>query len=363
MPDVQEKRITMTNHRNIALPAVEMRLPQVELRTGAPYASLIAHHLRFASAVAEYLSVDPGHVVPTAGATGGIEAVRNHVFRSALKPVPVLLTVSPGYWRARQSFEGFGFNVFAIETRTAEFKIQESLLIEKAAEICPDVIYLSLPNNPTGATFDPEPIIREVPESTAIVLDLTLPSRQLDSRKLTGKLYREFSGRRNLFLVGSTSKSHNTAEYRIGWVICANGEDAARLKQENCNVVSSVSVAYALRQLETHSPVVESISRSFSLLRLAQADSNFELVTPPRMVETGYVLIRPVMDPAILRDCLERCGIAVMWGSECGLTDEYIRLETAEPANIEILMNSLRSWRMKTNLLDAVECVPIEDIS
>jgi hypothetical protein len=31
----------------------------VELRTGAPYASLIAHHLQFGSAIAEYFGVEP----------------------------------------------------------------------------------------------------------------------------------------------------------------------------------------------------------------------------------------------------------------------------------------------------------------
>jgi aspartate/methionine/tyrosine aminotransferase len=337
----------MSNYRTIEVPVPEVRPAQVELRTGAPYANLIAHHLQFASAIGKYFGVDPAHVVPTTGATGAIEAVRNHVFRSVLKPAPVLLTVSPGYWRARESFQGFGFKVSAIETRAVNFSIQESALIKRAAEIHPDVIYLSLPNNPTGAIFDPEIIVRESPESTAVLLDLTLPSSQLDSRELTARLYREFFGKKKLFLAGSTSKSHNTAEYRIGWVICANAEDAAQLKQENRNVVSSVSVAHALRQLEAHSPVAELIAQSFALLRAAQDDCGFELITPPRMAETGYVLIRPGMNTAIIRNCLERCGIAVMWGSECGLTDEYIRLETSEPENVEIFINSLRSCRMK----------------
>jgi histidinol-phosphate/aromatic aminotransferase/cobyric acid decarboxylase-like protein len=332
----------MTKNRTVQLSASEVRLPQVELRTGAPYASLIAHHLQFASTVAEYFGVDPGQVIPTAGATGGIEAVRNYVFRSALKPAPVLLTVSPGYWRARESFEGFGFNVCAIETGP-EFEIKEPALIKKAAEIDPDVIYLSLPNNPTGAVFDPERIVRGVPESTAVLLDLTLPSRQLDTRTLKRKLLREFRGRKKLFLVGSTSKSHNTAEYRIGWVICASAEGAARLKQENRNVVSSVSVSHALERLQTGASVTELIAQSFALLRAAENHGGFEVIKPPRMAETGYVLIRPIADSSCVRSCLERSAISVMWGSECGITDEYIRLETSEPENIELLINALKS--------------------
>jgi len=345
-----QKAADMVRNQTVQLPASEARLPQVELRTGAPYASLIAHHLQFASAIAEYFGVEPCQVIPASGATGAIEAVRNHVFRSALKPAPVLLTVSPGYWRARESFQGFGFKVFAVETRAGNFRIDETEMIRKAAEIRPDVIYLSLPNNPTGAVFDPEMIVRSVPESTAILLDLTLPSQALDARTLTQKLLRSFPGRKNLFFAGSTSKSHNTAEYRIGWTICANSEDAAQLKQENRNVVSSISVKHALRQLESHSAVTGLISESFALLRAAEADGEFELIKPLHSVETGYVLIRPALETSMLRNSLEQCGISVMWGSEFGLTDEYLRLETSEPANIEIFIKALKSHLRKKQL-------------
>ncbi|HEY2362861.1 MAG TPA: pyridoxal phosphate-dependent aminotransferase [Candidatus Angelobacter sp.] len=328
----------MMKNQTVQLPASEARPPQVELRTGAPYASLIARHLQFASAIAEYFGVEPGQVIPASGATGAIEAVRNHVFRCALKPAPIMLTVSPGYWRARESFQGFGFKVFAVKTRAGNFRIDENELINKAAAVCPDVIYLSLPNNPTGAIFGPEMIVSNVPECTAVLLDLTLPSRAMDTRALTQKLFRNFLGRKNLFLIGSTSKSHNTAEYRIGWAICANPEDALQLKQENRNVVSSISVEHALRQLESHSPVTKLISESFALLRAAETDGKFELIRPPHRVETGYVLIRPALEAFMLRNSLEQCRISVMWGSEFGLTDEYIRLETSEPENIEIFI-------------------------
>lgn len=342
-----QKAADMIKNQTVQLSASEARVPQVELRTGAPYASLIAHHLQFASAISEYFGVEAGQVIPAPGATGAIEAVRNHVFRCALKPAPVLLTVSPGYWRARESFQGFGFKTCAIETRAGNFRIDEAELINKAADIRPDAIYLSLPNNPTGAVFDPEMIVRSLSESTAVLLDLTLPSRALNTRKLVQELFRNFLGRKKLFLVGSTSKSHNTAEYRIGWTICANSEDALQLKQENRNVVSSISVDYALRQLESHSPVTELIAQSFALLRAAESDGEFELIRPPHSVETGYVLIRPALETSILRNALEHCGISVMWGSECGLTDEYIRLETSEPANTEIFINALKSHLRK----------------
>lgn len=324
-------------------PTLEVQGRQIDLRTGMPYANLIRGQKRFASIVAEHFAVSPSDVVPTPGATGAIEAVRNHLFRTAGKPHPRLLTVSPGYWRARESFLGFGFAVIDVKTEAAGFDIDEGALIEKAAETQPDLVYLSLPNNPTGALFDAVRIVTGMPESAGIVFDLTLPGVQLNVRELTGRLWRSFRGRSNLFLVGSTSKTHNTAEYRIGWAICAGAGDAAALQNENRNVVSSVAVDHASRQLQKACPTHSLIAQSFSLLKSAADTAGFRLVEPPRKTESSYVLIRLCRDPRKCRNVLERHGIAVMWGSEFGLTDEYVRLETSEPENVRALIKALKA--------------------
>ena len=317
-------------------------MSNIELRTGTPYANLIASQQLFAAAVSEYFDVCRDDCIPTAGATGAIEAVRNHVFRTTLKACPTVLTVCPGYWRARESFEGLGFRIIDVHTEPFGFAINETLLVAKAEETKPDLLYLSLPNNPTGAIFDPEAVIAGVPEGTAIVIDFTLPSRAIDARKLTHELYREFRGRRNLYLIGSTSKSHGTAEYRIGWAVCANSADAAELKKENRNVVASASTSEAIKQLKRRSTVFELIESSFALLRSGEQAGVFELVTPERNTETGYVLIRTREE---LRNVLDQCGIRVMWGSEFGLSDQYIRLETMEPRNIGVFVEIVKNLK------------------
>src|SRR5436853_5449381 len=265
--------------------------PRVELRTGTPYANLIANQRLFAAAVGGYFGVSPDDCVPATGATGAIEAVRNHVFRTRLKARPTVLTVCPGYWRARESFEGFGFEMIDLHTESLGFTIDEAALVSKAEETHPDLLYLSLPNNPTGAVFDPEVVIAGAPEETAVVIDLTLPSRAVDARALTRNLYRRFGGRRDLFLVGSTSKSHGTAEYRIGWAVCANPEDAEQLRRENRSGIASVSIMEAIKQLERGPAVMGPIESSFARLRGGEERGAFELVTPERMAETAYVLI------------------------------------------------------------------------
>src|SRR5207237_8014865 len=198
-------------------------------------------------------------------------------------------------------------------------------------------------SNPTGAGFDPEVIVSAARERMAVGIDLTLPSREIDARALTRRLYRKFGGRRSLFLVGSTSKSHRTAEYRIGWAVCANSEDAERLRKENRSGVASVSILEAIKQLERGSTVMGPIESSFALLRGGEKWGGFELVTPERMAETGYVLIRARAGIEELRSVFDRRGIHVMWGSEFGLTDEYVRLETREPRNLKIFVEAMNS--------------------
>ena len=89
---------------------------KVELRTGTPYANLLASERLFAAALGDYFGVCQDDCIPTAGATGAIEAVRNHVFRTKLKSCPTILTVCPDYWRARESFAGFGFRAIDLHT-------------------------------------------------------------------------------------------------------------------------------------------------------------------------------------------------------------------------------------------------------
>lgn len=333
----------------------EARSPQVELRTGTPYANLIAHQQLFAAAIGSYFDVAPADCIPTAGTTGAIEAIRNHVFRLQLQPRPTVLTVCPDYWRARESFTAFGFQMIDLHTEPHGFEIDEAALVAKAKETPPHLLYLSLPNNPTGAIFDPATIIAGTPETTAIILDLTLPSRALDARSLTRALYQKFNGRRNLFLVGSTSKSHGTAEYRIGWAICAASADAAQLRQENRNVVASVSIKEAIKQLAKSPSVIERIENSFALLHDGAERAGFVVVTPARRAQTGYVLIRAQADAATLRRIFARHGISVMWGSEFGLCDEYIRLETLEPHNIKLFLEMMASPPPEECLLDRAD--------
>jgi aspartate/methionine/tyrosine aminotransferase len=314
-----------------------------DLRTGTPYARLVVHQTLFSTAVGEHFDVSPADVLPTAGSTGAIEACRNHIFRLSRRAGPTVLTVCPGYWRARESFEGFGFNVVGVSTEGHGFSVPETLLAEEARGSEADLVYLSLPNNPTGAVFDPEPIVTAVSDSTAIVLDMTLPGRELDTRALTRRLYRKFRDNRRLFLIGSTSKSHGTAESRIGWLICANSNEAAALKKENRNVVACAAIEQAVARLGNPPVVFQAIEASFALLKEGEIHGRYRLIRPEKRVQTAYVLIRLLVSPDHLRCVLDRWKISVMWGSEFGLTERYVRLETSEPESIRLFLDAINS--------------------
>lgn len=318
------------------------RVP-VELRTGQPYANLIGAQITFAQTVGKHFGIDPQYVLPTEGTTGAIESVRNHVFKTKPKRNPTVLTVSPGYWRAREAFEGLGFEIVTIATMNQGFEIDEEEIVRHVLKQPTDMIYLSLPNNPTGAIFDPERIVNGVSEETAIMFDLTLPSRNLDPTRTIGSLWRRFEGRKNLFIAGSTSKSHSTAECRIGWALCTDATDAAELKKENRNVVSIHSIEQGTRQLGKQSTTLAGIELSFSLLKERESFGVYEIVKPFRRVETAYVLVRIEGDPSEIRSVLKDKNILVMWGSEFGLTDNYIRVETIEPANLIVFIESVNS--------------------
>ena len=312
----------------------------VELRTGTPYANLNAAQARFAQTLGEQWHIDPNKIIPTFGATGAIEAVRNHVLKLSAKKQPAVLTVSPGYWRARESFGGLGFKLIDIATEPNRFSISEEIVIERALKARPDLIYLSLPNNPTGAIFDPLPIIKGVPAETAILFDLTLPCRDLNVGELTREVCESFGERSNLFLAGSTSKSHETAEYRVGWTVCASQKDADQLRGENRSGVSTLGIAEAISCIAGPPTVLDKIDQSFTFLEKG-AGRKFAIITPPRRVRTTYVLIELLEPAEHVRKTLDDNGIQVMWGSDFGLTDRHIRLETIEYPSIEIFVSTI----------------------
>lgn len=324
-----------------ASPGGQFQLPHIDLKVGAPYANLIAHQQIFADAVGQHFRIDPACIVPMAGAMGAIDAIRNHVMRMSKKETPIAYMLSPDYWRARESFLGLGFQIMESSTQQHDFFIDEQTLAREVEAIAADLLYVSLPNNPTGATFNPEAMVKDISERTCIIIDMTLPCAELDPKEIVPRLHRHFADRSNLFLVGSPSKSHGVAQWRIGWAICSNASEAEILRKENRSGICTFSIQECIKCLGQKAPAIETIACSFDVLREGERYHHYEIVRPPRMVETGYVLIKVLVDIDTLRTALQKEKIAVMWGTEVGLPDAYIRLETIDTANVQIFVDAI----------------------
>jgi aspartate/methionine/tyrosine aminotransferase len=316
---------------------------QVDLRLGAPYSNLLRCQREFSETAAQWWDIDADNIIVTSGTMGGIEAVRNHCASMPQRKNPILLTVRPGYWRAREAFQYLGFSISDIHTEPNGFDIDIQEVLKQVHEITPDVLYLSLPNNPTGAIFDAKGLIQKLPETVLTVLDMTLPSPDVDTPALMTRLFRTFQERQNLFLVGSTSKSHGTAEYRIGWLVCVNRNNADALRRENRNVVSSLAIREGLTKLVTVPPAITAVRRSFELLKTAEANNRFQIVKPAGGVRSCYVLLKLGCSTESVRAAFVQHNIHVMWGSEMGLSDKYIRVEMLVPENVARLIEVLCS--------------------
>jgi aspartate/methionine/tyrosine aminotransferase len=67
----------------------------------------------------------------------------------------------------------------------------------------------------------------------------------------------------------------------------------------------------------------------------------FEIVKPERSVRSSYVLLELLEPAEQVRAILAENGIHVMWGSDFGLTDKHIRVETIEYPNIQIFVEAI----------------------
>src|SRR5262249_51170205 len=125
-----------------------------------------------------------------------------------------------------------------------------------------------------------------------------------------------------------------------GWLICVNSSDAQALRRENRNGVASSAIEHALNEVRRVPSAWPMIEESFKLLREGARQGRFSIVTPQNRTETVYVLVKVERDA---RRVLAENRIRVMWGSEYGLSDKYIRVETLEPSHVGAFVDAINS--------------------
>jgi len=85
---------------------------------------------------------------------------------------------------------------------------------------------------------------------------------------------------------------------------------------------------------------LEKIDRSFELLFEGEKHGRYSIIRPDKMARTVYVFIKAGRKA---RRTLAEKDIRVMWGSEYGLSDDYLRLETLEPSYTGIFVDAINS--------------------
>jgi histidinol-phosphate aminotransferase len=202
---------------------------------------------------------------------------------------------------------------------TAEFELDVDAVRDAMRPDGLNIVFLSYPNNPTGACWDRDAIanLLEMPDVLLVVDEAYY--------EYSGKTFlAELDGHRNLIVLRTFSKAFGLASLRIGfmvadpeWVACV---DKVRLPY-NVNAMSQVAaltmldhddrVAEHLRWVMEERDRVLAAMEEADGIELFRTDANFVLfraaegaqVVFDRLLDAG-VLIRNLDRPGLLRDCL-----------------------------------------------------------
>jgi hypothetical protein len=88
------------------------------------------------------------------------------------------------------------------------------------------------------------------------------------------------------------------------------------------------------------------------LLKEGEKQGKFAIIRPQKMAQSVYVLVSVKTD---VKRVLAEKGISVMWGSEYGLSDDYIRLETLEPSHIGAFVDAVNSYPSTSHLANRID--------
>lgn len=281
-------------------------------------------------AIAAYTGTDPDQVVPGAGAdelillTAGAFLPTGGTAVSA-PPTYTLYAVATGQRDA---------TLVEVPRRTFDFGLDVETM--KSAARTANLVWLCVPNNPTGHR-DPDNEIRAIIESTGAVVVLD-------------GAYAEFTGDRwstwldeypNLVVLGTMSKAFALAGARVGYSLSSPALAAELHKRRPPGSISTLSAALAERALaepDWATANVEAVTAQRDSLAARLAGLGFEM--SPTV--TNFVLAR--VGPGA-RDLAENLmwedGIVVRSFPETHTLNLYLRFTVRSPAENDRLITTL----------------------
>ncbi len=268
-------------------------------------------------AVAAFWNIDPERMMMGNGSDELIQAVILAFGGPVLFPDP--------------TFAMYGITTRALSEKVAavplrrDFSLDADRLLRKAAKIGAKVIFLAVPNNPTGNRFSDEAVKKILGRAKAAVV---IDEAYFDfSKKSWLPAINEYP---NMILLRTLSKI-GLAGLRIGAMTASQDilKEINKIRLPyNINMLSQVAAAVVLKHQDT-------LERQISLLisereRLYNALSGLSGITA-YPTETNFILFRTVRDATIIFNKLKQAGILIKSLSKPGPLKNCLRVTVGTP--------------------------------
>lgn len=248
-----------------------------------------------------------------------------------------ILSVEPSFvmYQMIARFVGMPYHGVALNE---DFTLDIEALLLAIREHRPAVVFLAYPNNPTGNLFAEEDLLRVIEAAPGLVVVDEAYAPFTDASLLD-----RVGSYPNLLVMRTLSKM-GLAGLRLGLLAGPAGwiEEIGKTRLPyNINVLTQVSVSFALEHIEVFEQQTRAIRRDRESLAKALAQLPGIRVYPS---EANFILVRcPAGSASALHGSMRESGILVknLDGSHPALVD-CLRLTVGSPAENKALLESLQ---------------------
>lgn len=281
-------------------------------------------------AISEYSDVGNSNVQYFASS----DALHEYIALAFVENSDRILIIGPTYDNFRAVVAAAGANAQFYNSKDESLQINISQLNTDLQLICPKVVYIVNPNNPTGNLYSKEEIG-------------FLLSSHPDILFIVDEAYFEFSGKTssslvsvysNLIISRTFSKAFGLASFRIGYCLAHDSIISALNKVRNAKNVSHLAQVAALAVLKDLNPinkyVDEVIQQRESFFNFLQQFSRYK----PLPSKANFIFVKMNSDVDEFTSFLEKKKIFIRDYSHLEMTRSYVRFTIGDTQ----VMNSVK---------------------
>lgn len=180
--------------------------------------------------IGKYLNIDSNNIVAGNGSSEMIELV----MKTFIDRDDSILTFIPTFTMYSIYSQIYSAKFIGVESNE-DFSIDIDILIRKANEINPKIIFICNPNNPTGYLIDKNEIIKLLDNVNSIVV---VDEAYIEFAE--GSMVGEISKYNNLIVLRTLSKALGLAAIRLGYMVS---------NQDIINIINKVKSPYNLNSI------------------------------------------------------------------------------------------------------------------